>query len=84
MEKYRLKKRIISIIIALALILALIPNMSCGNMKEVNAAGQASDVVNIALGELGYVEGANDYTKYGVEFGAPNAQWCAIFIWWCS
>ena len=37
----------------------------------------------IAEGELGYVEGSNNLTKYGTWAGDPNAAWCAEFICWC-
>ncbi|MBQ8150677.1 MAG: CHAP domain-containing protein [Clostridia bacterium] len=37
----------------------------------------------VAKKELGYVEGANNYSKYGEWSGDPNAAWCAEFICWC-
>ncbi len=37
----------------------------------------------IAEGELGYVEGSNNLTKYGTWAGDSNAAWCAEFICWC-
>jgi len=49
--------------------------------------GQSPDFVApllaIAEQELGYVEGGNNYSKYGVWSGDPNAAWCAEFICWC-
>lgn len=40
-------------------------------------------LLDIARGELGYTEGANNFTKYGVWSGDPNAAWCAEFVCWC-
>ena len=37
----------------------------------------------MARGELGYAEGAQNYTKYGEWAGDPYAEWCAEFICWC-
>lgn len=50
----------------------------------------ASLLVSIALGEEGYVEGSNNYTKYGVWYGEKygkefeNGAWCAMFVSWCA
>ena len=50
----------------------------------------ASLLVQIALGEEGYVEGSNNYTKYGVWYGEKhgkefeNGAWCAMFVSWCA
>ena len=40
-------------------------------------------LLEVAQGELGYVEGAQNYTKYGEWSGDPYAEWCAEFICWC-
>ncbi len=40
-------------------------------------------VLSVAEGELGYTEGANNYSKYGEWSGDPNAAWCAEFVCWC-
>lgn len=40
-------------------------------------------LLDVARGELGYTEGANNFTKYGVWSGDPNAAWCAEFVCWC-
>ncbi|MDD3214413.1 MAG: peptidoglycan-binding protein [Eubacteriales bacterium] len=42
-----------------------------------------SELLSVAVGELGYTEGSNNYTKYGVWSGDPNAAWCAEFVCWC-
>ncbi len=41
------------------------------------------ELLNVAIQELGYEEGRNNYSKYGQWFGDPNAQWCAEFLGWC-
>lgn len=48
--------------------------------KSVASAG----VVSAALGEVGYVEGEREYTKYGEWYGLPNAYWCDMFVSWCA
>lgn len=40
-------------------------------------------LLDIAIGEIGYEEGAHSYTKYGEWAGDPNAEWCAEFVCWC-
>lgn len=40
-------------------------------------------LLDIARKELGYVEGGNNYSKYGEWAGDPNAAWCAEFVCWC-
>lgn len=44
----------------------------------------ASKFVQIALDEEGYVEAANNYTKYGAWYGLPNSEWCAMFVSWTA
>ncbi len=43
----------------------------------------ARRLLDVAIGELGYAEGARSYTKYGEWAGEPNAEWCAEFLCWC-
>ncbi len=40
-------------------------------------------LLDVAIGELGYTEGPNNYSKYGEWSGDPNAAWCAEFVCWC-
>lgn len=40
-------------------------------------------LLNVARAELGYLEGGNNYSKYGEWAGDPNAAWCAEFVCWC-
>ena len=40
-------------------------------------------LLEVARGELGYREGLNNHTKYGLWSGDANAAWCAEFVCWC-
>jgi len=40
-------------------------------------------LLEIAVGEVGYKEGAHGYSKYGAYWGDGYAQWCAEFLCWC-
>jgi len=39
-------------------------------------------LLEVARGEIGYVESKNGYTKYGDWAGDPQAEWCAEFLCW--
>lgn len=41
------------------------------------------EILDIARGELGYKEGANN-TKYGADYGLNYNPWCQMFIWWIA
>jgi len=55
-----------------------------------------TDIVNVALSQLGYEEGGmegqysgdsrfcNNFTEYGYNFGQPDRIWCTLFVWWCA
>lgn len=44
----------------------------------------AKDIVDIAISQLGYKEGAGNNTKYGKYTGANMAPWCHSFVSWCA
>lgn len=44
----------------------------------------AKDIVDVAIGELGYAEEGNNSTKYGKWYGANGAAWCHMFVSWCA
>ena len=44
---------------------------------------RVSDLIKVAQKEIGYVEGKNNDTKYGIAYGMNNVYWCMQFIWWC-
>ena len=71
----------------LILTLALLLLLPCASAETVIDHGESPEFVQallaIAENELGYVEGGNNYSKYGEWSGDPNAAWCAEFICWC-
>ena len=40
-------------------------------------------LMDVARGEIGYVEEKNGVTKFGTWAGYPMAEWCAEFQCWC-
>ncbi len=65
-------------------------------LLDVKLTGnQATDIVNVALSQVGYHEGSSasnlsgnstsqaNYTEYGRWFG-QQGNWCAMFISWCA
>lgn len=74
-------KRIFILLTALMLVIP------CTRAETVIDHGESPDFVQallaVAEAELGYMEGVNNYSKYGVWSGDPNAAWCAEFICWC-
>lgn len=50
----------------------------------VNTGDQRADLIGVALTQVGYREGSNNYTKYGVWYGASNTAWCGMFVSWCA
>lgn len=44
---------------------------------------RASDVLAVAVKEIGTVEKPGNHTKYGVAYGMDGVYWCMIFVWWC-
>lgn len=43
-----------------------------------------ADIIGVALTQVGYYEGANNDTKYGVWYGYNNLGWCGMFVSWCA
>lgn len=44
----------------------------------------AKDIVDVAIGEIGYREQGNNRTKYGAWYGMNGAAWCHMFVSWCA
>ena len=42
------------------------------------------DIVDVAIGEIGYREQGSNKTKYGVYTGTNGAAWCHSFVSWLS
>lgn len=51
---------------------------------HVNTGDQRSDVIAVALTQVGYLEGPNNDNKYGVWYGYNNIAWCGIYVAWCA
>ncbi len=57
----------------------------------MNKTEAVSKLIALAKGELGYREGANNYTKYAEEpmiqrlygWKPQNQPWCCVFVNWC-
>lgn len=43
-----------------------------------------ADIVDVAIGEIGYKEQGKNQTKYGKWIGMNGASWCHIFVSWCA
>ena len=44
----------------------------------------AENIIAIATSQIGYQEGHNNDTKYGIAFGMNHQPWCHMFVWWCA
>ena len=80
-------------ILCFVLILAMLPGFFALGATEASAAYEntwkntgdmRTDLIQVALTQVGYTEGSNNYTKYGVWYGAANTAWCGVFISWCA
>lgn len=84
-----LKKQIRSIF-TLVLVISLIlpffvtPVSAAYENTYKNTGNMKNDIIGVALTQVGYREGSNNYTKYGVWYGLPNSPWCAMFVSWCA
>ena len=80
-----MKKRILSLVLALLLIVPLFP-------IKADAAGSnnmAQNLLDLAASQIGYREGKTNITKYGAWYPSGGASyngyaWCAMFISWCA
>ena len=44
---------------------------------------QASDILAVAVREIGTVEQSGNRQKYGKAYGMDGVYWCMQFVWWC-
>ena len=44
---------------------------------------QASDILAVAVKEIGTVEQSGNRQKYGKAYGMDGVYWCMQFVWWC-
>ena len=82
-------KRIVSVCIAAVLMLGVVAAMSntayaAYENTHVNTGNQRSDIIAVAVTQLGYGEEAGGYTKYGAFHGNSYADWCGYFVSWCA
>ena len=42
-----------------------------------------TNVIKVAMQEVGYIESKGNKTKYGEWFGLNGVPWCGIFVSWC-
>lgn len=54
------------------------------NIKGTYIVNYLERFINIALGEVGTVEGKTNITKYGAWYGLNGEPWCAMYVSWCS
>lgn len=84
-----MQKRLLSLLLALITLLTLvIPVTQQANAAYentyTNTGDQRADIIGVALTQVGYEEGDNNYTKYGEYHGNANAAWCGYFVSWCA
>lgn len=41
-------------------------------------------LLEVARSQIGYKEGANNDTKYGIWYGMNHQPWCMMFVSWCA
>ena len=84
-----LKKQIRSVITLVLIITLLVPcfvtpAQATYENTYSNTGNMRNDIIGVALTQVGYTEGSNNYTKYGVWYGLPNSPWCGMFVSWCA
>lgn len=76
-------KRFLLLLLALALAVPCAAAAEETRISPGESPAFVAALLAVAENELGYVEGGNNYSKYGEWSGDPNAAWCAEFICWC-
>ena len=78
-------KKVLSVLLATVMLITVVPIVSAAYENTyINTGDHRTDIVGVALTQLGYREGSNNDTKYGDWYGLPNQPWCAMFISWCA
>lgn len=83
---FKEKKRWLSFIMALVMIITLVPCLpakNAGTVEAKTANELRNAVVAVAKSQLGYKAGAKKNNKYGDYFGNAEDNWCAYFVAWC-
>ena len=72
-------------LVLVTVLIIMVPSASADYENTyVNTGDMRQDLIGVALTQVGYTEGANNYTKYGVWMGQPNSPWCGMFVSWCA
>ena len=82
-----MRRRVVSVCLAAILLLTAILPMGVSAAYEntyKNTGNMRADIIGVALTQVGYYEGKNNDTKYGVWYGRNNLGWCGMFVAWCA
>lgn len=85
--KDSMKKRIIIYLILATLILVQYKPVEAQTIfgdERIPAFNTANRIVKVALAEVGYKEGKNNYSVYGKWNGQNHKAWCGSFVSWCA
>ena len=79
-------RSILIFLLIVILVLPLIPTEVSAAYENTykNTGNMRDDIIGVALTQVGYREGSNNYTKYGKWYGSPNSPWCGMFVSWCA
>ena len=79
-------RSIVTLVLIVALMLPFFPTKANAAYENTykNTGNMKNDIIGVALTQVGYREGSNNYTKYGVWYGLSNSPWCAMFVSWCA
>ena len=85
MSKKHMRSIIIMIlVVALTIPFFATPVSAAYENTYTNTGNMRDDIIGVALTQVGYTEGSNNYTKYGVWYGLSNSPWCGMFVSWCA
>lgn len=82
----KLIRSAVTLILIITLIIPLFPTTANAAYENTykKTGNMRNDIIGVALTQVGYKEGSNNYTKYGVWYGQPNSPWCGMFVSWCA
>ena len=81
MFKTRVRSLMLIILIAALIMPCFVtPVNAAYENTHSNTGNMRNDIIAVALTQVGYTEGSNNYTKYGVWYGQPNSPWCGMFV----
>ena len=85
MSKKHMRSIIMMIlVVALTIPFFATPVSAAYENTYTNTGSMRDDIIGVALTQVGYTEGSNNYTKYGVWYGLSNSPWCGMFVSWCA